>query len=328
MKFGMKRREFIKVLPASGVALAYSCSKDPVSSESPTRTPLQKTKVALYKTLDRKEGVKKLIELMDVPVLNDQKVILKPNFNTDDPAPASTHNDTLSQIVSELKIKGAGDITLAERSFQPFNDVIKNKGIDTMAADLGFTIVNLNDVEKTRFTHTKMNWQNGFDFPTIINEADYLVCTGCIKTHNSGGGFTMSLKLSVGMLKTAHMSELHSSSRMRDLIAEINLAYKPDLIILDGVDVFVTGGPSQGIIKSPAVMIAGTDRIAVDCVGLAILKEQNSPQISGKVFEQDQIARAVELGLGIKYETQIEFVTADESSREYADILTEILKEG
>jgi uncharacterized protein (DUF362 family) len=193
---------------------------------------------------------------------------------------------------------------------------------------MGFNIVNLNNTDNTRFTHSSINWKNGFNFPTIIQESDYVVCTGCIKTHNSGGGFTMSLKLSVGMLQTAHMSELHNSPVMRSLIAEINLAYKPDIIIMDGVKVFITGGPSQGFEKSPGVMIAGTDRIAVDCVGLAILKEQNSPQIAGKIFEQDQIARAVDLGLGIKYWTQIEFITADDTSQTYADKLTDILADG
>ncbi len=328
MKFGIKRREFLKVLPASGLAIVHSCSSDPASPSGSTIQPLTKAKVALVKTTDRNQGVKSLMQLMEVPDLNDKKVILKPNFNTDDPAPASTHNDTLIQIVTELQDRGATDLTLAERSFQPFDEVITNKGIDTIAQDMGFEIVNLNFAQKTRYTHPALSWKNGFDFPDIINESDYMVCTGCIKTHGSGGGFTMSLKLSVGLLPTEHMSELHSSPLIRSLISEINLAYQPDLIILDGVKVFITGGPSSGLEKYPGVMIAGTDRIAVDSVGLAILKEQSSPQITGKIFEQDQIARAVRLGLGIKYETQIEFIASDETSKNYADKLTKILMEG
>ena len=75
-------------------------------------------------------------------------------------------------------------------------------------------------------------------------------------------------------------------------------------------------------------MIAGTDRIAVDAVGLAVLKEQGSTQVSGKIFGQDQIVRAVELGLGIKSTNQIRFVTADDASRRYADKLQTILVQG
>jgi uncharacterized protein (DUF362 family) len=253
---------------------------------------------------------------------------VKPNFNTADPAPASTHKDTLSQIIIELQNQGVRDITLAERSFQSFAEVISIKNIDRMATELGFKILNLNYAEKSRFTHEKMNWQNGFDFPQIINNSDYMVCTGCLKTHSSGGIYTMSLKLSVGPLPTLQMDKLHGSPVMRYLISEINLAYKPNLIIMDGVDVFISGGPSVGTLKSSGVMIAGIDRVAIDAVGLVVLKEQGSYQVSGKIFDQDQMVRAVELGLGIRSANQIQLITADETSRQYANKLQIILGQG
>ena len=70
-------------------------------------------------------------------------MVLKPNFNTAHSPPASTHNDTLSQLIQEIHDQGASEITLAERSFQNFNDVIEQKGIDALASELGFNIVNL-----------------------------------------------------------------------------------------------------------------------------------------------------------------------------------------
>ena len=50
--------------------------------------------------------------------------------------------------------------------------------------------------------------------------------------------------------------------------------------------------------------------------------------MSRKIFEQDQMARAVELGLGIKSPDQIDIVTADTESRDYAAKLKEILARG
>lgn len=47
-----------------------------------------------------------------------------------------------------------------------------------------------------------------------------------------------------------------------------------------------------------------------------------------KIFEQEQIARAVELGLGIKRPEDIEILTDDSSSRIYAEQLMEILMRG
>ena len=65
--------------------------------------------------------------------------------------------------------------------------------------------------------------------------------------------------------------------------------------------------------KKPAdLFLAGTDRIAIDAVGLAILKDLGStPDIMNKkIFDQEQIARAVELGLGASNPDNIEVVVS------------------
>ncbi len=60
------------------------------------------------------------------------------------------------------------------------------------------------------------------------------------------------------------------------MIAEINLGYRPQLIVLDGVEAFVDGGPSTGKKVEADVFVGGTDRVAVDAVGVAILKDLGS----------------------------------------------------
>ena len=126
------------------------------------------------------------------------------------------------------------------------------------------------------------------------------------------------------------MRELHNSPDQRKMIAEINTAYEPKLIVLDGIEAFVDGGPMIGTKKTANVFLAGDDRIAIDAVGLAILKELGSNQtiMSNKIFEQEQIKRAVELGLGIDNPSKIEFITPDRTSREYASKLEKILAQG
>ena len=47
-----------------------------------------------------------------------------------------------------------------------------------------------------------------------------------------------------------------------------------------------------------------------------------------KIFEQEQIARAVELGLGVNSPDKIEIIAEDERSRNYTKKLYEILREG
>jgi len=82
----------------------------------------------------------------------------------------------------------------------------------------------------------------------------------------------------------------------RRMIAEIHQAFRPQLIVMDGVDVFVDGGPSKGKLVAAGVIMAGTDRIAIDAVGLAVLKQlgSNDAIMNTKIFEQEQLQRAVE----------------------------------
>ena len=64
------------------------------------------------------------------------------------------------------------------------------------------------------------------------------------------------------------------------------------------------------------VILAGTDRVAIDAVGVALLRHfGTTPEVSqGAIFEQEQIARAVELKIGVTSPKQIELVTGDPES--------------
>jgi uncharacterized protein (DUF362 family) len=123
------------------------------------------------------------------------------------------------------------------------------------------------------------------------------------------------------------MSELHGSPHQRLMIAEINEAYSPGLIVMDGVEAFVNGGPANGK-KVPAnVVLAGTDRVALDAVGVAILRLFGTTRevSQGMIFEQEQIARAVELGLGVDSPQKIRFLTGDPESERFASKVQQML---
>jgi len=48
----------------------------------------------------------------------------------------------------------------------------------------------------------------------------------------------------------------------------------------------------------------------------------------GKIFEQEQIARAVELGLGVNSPAKIQLLTPDPESAAYAEEIYSILSQG
>lgn len=327
----MKRRDFLKQSAAG--AAAFSMLGQGLRSSVGAETT---TKVSLIKTEDRAKGIPAAIKLLTVPSPKGKKVLIKPNFNTADPTPGSTHNDTLRQLVLEMKGRGASHITVGDRSGPPpTKSVIEAKGIPALAQELGFDVINFEDLAADGWVHCNPpgnHWQNGFEVARPVTEAEYLLWTCCLKTHGAGGIFSLSLKLAVGTTNKSLMRELHGArqTHMRRMIAEIHQAFRPHLIVMDGVEAFVDGGPSRGKQVTAGVIVAGTDRIAVDAVGLAILKQlgSNDAIMSKKIFEQEQIQRAVELGLGIGRPDQIEIVTGNAVSRTYGDALKEILAQG
>ncbi len=324
----MRRRDFLKT-SAAGAAISV------LGRAAYTAAAADQTaKVALVKTDDRAKGIAAALKLISFPSPKGKKVLIKPNFNTADPTPGSTHNDTLRQLALEMKTRGASYLTVGD-SCGPGNtkEVMEKKGIPALAKETGFDVINFEELPAdgwVQFNPPGSHWKNGFSVAKPVAEAEYLLWTCCLKTHGFGGVHSMSLKLAVGVTNKSVRMQMHQSPDIRRMIAEIHHAFTPQLIVMDGLDIFVDGGPMNGKLVNAGVMIAGTDRIAVDAVGLAVLKNHGSNEaiMSRKIFEQEQIARAVEIGLGIKSPEQIEIVTADPASKEYAGKLREILARG
>jgi uncharacterized protein (DUF362 family) len=216
--------------------------------------------------------------------------------------------------------------------------VMDQKGIFEMAEELGFETLVLDELEAGDWIPQQApagHWQQGFALPRPVLEADGIIQTCCLKTHRYGGHFTLSLKNSVGLAAKSvpgesynYMAELHSSDYQRHMIAEINAAYRPDLVVLDGVDAFIEGGPDRGKTVEASVVLAGFDRVAIDAVGVAMLRYfGTTPAVSeGPIFAQAQLARAVELGLGVAGPDKIELVTGDKESAAYAREIKQVLQ--
>jgi len=296
------------------------------------------SRVVLTKTDDRSEGVKVSLRGLKINPVKGKNVLIKPNFNTADLTPGSTHNDTLVALVEEIWAMGARSISLGERSYPPTNEVMQQKGILPLMDRLNVKVIDFDGLERKDWIPFKpkgSHWTNGFRIARPVVESECLVSTCCLKTHQFGGIFTMSLKLHVGVVPTyrhgfEYMRELHGSPHQRKMIAEINEPFKPSLIVLDGIDAFVDGGPMTGKNAKAEVFLASADRVAIDATGVAILKllGSNEAIMKRKIFEQEQIARAAELGLGASSPSAIEVVAADERSQDYRDRVVEMLKKG
>ncbi|MFQ5813790.1 MAG: DUF362 domain-containing protein [Anaerolineae bacterium] len=294
--------------------------------------------VTLLKTDNRRDGATGVLKALAMNPAKGKDVLIKPNFNTADATPGSTHNDTLMALVDQLWDMGARSIRLGERSYPKTRDVMEEKGSIPLMEKMDVEIIDFDTLDHKDWVEFKprgSHWENGFRIARPILDAECLVCTCCLKTHQHGGIFTLSLKLHVGVVPTSrhgyqYMRELHTSPHQRKMIAEINEPFTPDIVVLDGIDAFVDGGPATGKRAKGDVFLASTDRVAIDAVGVALLKllGSNESIMRPRIFEQEQIARAVELGLGVASPSDVKVVPADTKSQEYCDRVVEVLQQG
>jgi uncharacterized protein (DUF362 family) len=332
----MNRRQFLRDASTTLGAAIFAPSLLKAFEAAPSVSH-----VAFVKTTDRATGVKRAIDLLGMEKFRGKDLFIKPNFNSSDPTPGSTHEDTLVALMRQLKSMGAGPLTLGDRSgMGNTREVMGKKSAFQMGKELDAKVVVFDELTADDWELLKpqdSHWEQGFALPRVVRKAGGFVQTCCLKTHRYGGHFTLSLKNSVGLAAKLvpgnsynFMRELHSSPHQRRMIAEINTAYKPDLILLDGVQAFTNGGPDQGKMVQSNVILAGTDRVAIDAVGVALLRHfGTTPEVSqGAIFEQEQIARAVQLKIGVSSPKQIELVTGDRDSAEYAKQIRAVLDGG
>lgn len=266
-------------------------------------------------------------------------VALKANFNSSDPFPASTHIDTLHAITQKLNEANVASLTLAERSgMGNTRRVLEKMGVFELSDKLGFEVTVLDEENRDKWVKIEKegtHWVKGFYIPKLFLDSDKVIQTCCLKTHRFGGHFTLSLKNSVGIVAKKlpegsynYMSELHVSPYQRLMIAEINKHYDVNLVIMDAIKAFITQGPEQGEVVEPNLILASSDRVAIDAVGVAILRNYGvKTNISkGRIFEQEQIKRASELEIGVTSAQEIEIVPLNDESHGDAESIMKILE--
>jgi uncharacterized protein (DUF362 family) len=304
-----------------------------------TTTKNVKAEVYVIKTSDRRFGIKRLLSQFNLNEYSGKRVALKANFNSADPFPASTHIDTLENIIKELKRVKVSSLTLAERSGMGYTrDVLEQRGVIDLSKKLGFNVVVLDEEDRDSWVKIEADgthWLNGFYISKHFLNVDKVVQTCCLKTHRFGGHFTMSLKNSIGLIAKQvpgelynYMLELHTSPYQRLMIAEVNRFYNVDLVIMDAVKAFVRGGPERGDVVEPKLLLASKDRVAIDAVGIAILRSYGTTKevMKGKIFELEQIRRAAEIGVGVKSAKDIKLVPLNDESINDVKEIENILK--
>lgn len=232
---------------------------------------------------------------------NDQ-IILKPNYNTGDPFPASTDPEFL-EIVLRLILKHTQNVEIVESStLRAKTKEIIGKKVGEVLKELGIPVITEQEFEFTRvdLKSKGAKFLKSVKFPKrILGPHKKIILLPNLKTHFIAH-YTGALKLGVGFMERKQRVRMHMSlTRVPAKVAELNLGFKPNLIIMDARKIFVTKGPASGKVESPLKILAGTSRVSIDIEGVKIIQSYHAKnKLEGKdPLDVGTIKRALELGI-------------------------------
>jgi uncharacterized protein (DUF362 family) len=238
-------------------------------------------------------------------IKSGETVLIKPNYNTADESPASTALDFLQAIVELCFEAGADRVIVGESStISTYNHSIFTRKTlcEACVYDLEKTpkppeILIFDDDEWITKNIPGAKYIKKLSVPKIMDEVDKIILIPCCKTHHIAQ-YTGALKLIVGFMRPKERIKLHMGNKVPEKVAEMNIIYKPDLVIMDARKCFISGGPAKGEIREPGLILASEGRVAIDIEEVKIIQSFESNSLAGhEAEEMRQIKHAKELGI-------------------------------
>jgi uncharacterized protein (DUF362 family) len=239
-----------------------------------------------------------------------QRVMIKPNI-TSPKKPVTTNPEVIRAVIRLVKERGCHAMVGDRSSFSDL-DAMKICGYEQVCREEGAELYPWINSEYVRFMPKRRYWTDGFRFPKILTEVEHWINVPVLKNHQvTAAEFTCCLKAFVGVCHPEDRFQkgdnaLHQKN-ISEKIAELNLCSRPALNIVDATNIMVHGGPG-GLVKPIWVhsdlILASRDRVACDSLALAALKffgaekKVKLPYVQKSVWDQVQIYRAAELGIG------------------------------
>ena len=261
---------------------------------------------------DLKSDIRKSIDLLGglgKTLQSQDRILLKPNFNSDDPPPGSTAMDFLLAAIDILREHGCTKITVGDsagRPWVPTAKVFKGAGLSARMAEAKIPLL---DFDQSRYIDVPLGGEylEVIAYPKDLESFDKIIYLPTMKTHYLAG-FSMSLKLTVGLTHLADRSLLHGENNqfVSQRAVEMSIPVRPDLILMDGRISFVSGGPAVGLVVHPGVILASGDPVALDVQGVRLLQNYAAVNHLGMdAWSLPQIKTAVKHGLGIQRDDQL-----------------------
>ncbi len=234
-------------------------------------------------------------------------VLVKPNFNSPDPCPASADVEFVAAVAQLLREAGASQVVVGESAgvpWHPTRAVLEKTGLLDRMALIGVPVRVFDEEEwiKVDLAALGARYMESVRLPRALGEYDKLVFLPNLKTHRLAR-FTMSLKLSVGLMHPEDRKPFHAAN-LEEKTADLAVAVRPDLILLDGRVAFVTRGPASGDLVAPGVLLSGGDQVSLDVEAVRVLRSFPAEnRLDADAWELPQIQAAAALGFGPREDT-------------------------
>ncbi|MCS7286453.1 MAG: DUF362 domain-containing protein [Anaerolineae bacterium] len=277
----------------------------------PSHTPQGTTRVAIVKVQSNvEEAVREAVRLaggLEGIIKPGDLVVVKPNLVMDAPAGSGMVTDpVVTRVMVRIAFEaGAREVIIAEGTAQysqgdPNRDrfctqaAFRVAGYDLdsdMKDDVtGVPLVDLNDSggtdaadpsKVTRVVIPAGLIRKEYWLPNLILRADVLISVPVLKNHFLAG-VTLGMKNMIGALPNdlyhapgcifGKHSLSHIPVELDRHIVDINLARKPDFVVVDGQRGMIDGPIGSKIIEPPmGLIIAGQDVVAVDTIGALVM---------------------------------------------------------
>jgi uncharacterized protein (DUF362 family) len=201
------------------------------------------------------------------------RVLVKPNVAFATPAElgATAHPDTVGEIV-RLSVALGASVVVTDNPMADPQGAFGVSGVGAAVERAGGTLLvpRPSDFEAVTVRGTR----HLVEWPLLVGplmSATKVIGVAPVKSHLRAGA-SLGLKNWYGLLGGAR-SVFHQD--VHGLVRDLSLAIRPTLVVLDGTVSMMTNGPTGGALsdlKPTATMIVGTDPVAADVLGLALLQ--------------------------------------------------------
>lgn len=208
-------------------------------------------------------------------------VVIKPNVAFDRPPPlaATTHPDALRAVAKLVLEAGASKVLVADNPINSPAGCFLKSGLTAVASEMNLDLMY---PEASSFAPLQLDGEilkHWSFFYQPFKTATKVIGLAPCKDHNLCHA-SMTMKNWYGLLG-GRRNQFHQ--HIHSIVADFPLMMKPTLVILDGMNVLMSNGPTGGRlsdVKPMNTIVAGTDMVAVDAYGYTHLLERDLAKLT------------------------------------------------